>query len=226
MGTLPLLLQTGALLVRGAKPQGKFQIQVTASADPAGNSDVLLYSMIPDIDQLDTILQSQQAGWISFAFRGASELKGDTTSSVPDTLGRWINLSPFESDEFGVPRAYVQFTTSQVESDLATAMEDAMVELATGLANGNMADLQTNGPTRDALGTTYHESGTLWMGANPATSVTDSNGRFHHVSNAYCADQSLFVTVGSVNPTLTGLTLARKVAEAVVARAFGQPPPA
>ena len=46
---------------------------------------------------------------------------------------------------------------------------------------------------------------------NPATSVTDTNGRFHHVANAYCADQSLFVNVGSVNPTLTGLTLARKV---------------
>ena len=31
--TLPSLLQTGALLVRGTAPQGKFQIQVTASAD-------------------------------------------------------------------------------------------------------------------------------------------------------------------------------------------------
>jgi hypothetical protein len=33
------------------------------------------------------------------------------------------------------------------------------------------------------------------------------------------------VTVGSVNPTLTGLTPARKVSEAVVARALGQPAP-
>ena len=52
------------------------------------------------------------------------------------------------------------------------------------------------------------------MGTNPTTSVTDTNGRFHHVANAYCADQSLFLTVGSVNPTLTALTLARKVAQA------------
>jgi choline dehydrogenase-like flavoprotein len=55
--------------------------------------------------------------------------------------------------------------------------------------------------------------------------VTDANGRFHHISNAFCADQSLFVTVGSVNPTLTGLTLARKVSEAVEARALGMPAP-
>ena len=71
---------------------------------------------------------------------------------------------------------------------------------------------------RDPAGSTYHEAGTLWMGDNPATSVTDASGRFHHISNAFCVDQSLFPTVGSVNPTLTGLTLTRKVAEAIVAR--------
>jgi hypothetical protein len=224
-GTLPILLQTGALLVRGETPQGKFQIQVTASADIGGNSDALLYAMIPDIDQLDLILNNQQSGWISIAFRGASEMHGDTTSPVPNLTGRWINLSPFETDEFGIPRAYVQFTINPAENSLAIGMEAAMVALAQGLANGNPADINMSPPSRDALGTTYHEGGTLWMGTNPGTSVTDSNGRFHHVANAYCADQSLFVTVGSVNPTLTGLTLARKVAQAVVARALGAPAP-
>lgn len=224
--TLPSLLQTGALLVRGAASQGKFQIQVTASADMGGNADALLYTMIPDIDQLEALLASQQAGWISFALRGASELKGDPTTSVPNPSGRWIDLSPFEADEFGIPRAYVQFTTSPAEDGLAGTMESCMVALARGLANGNAADLQMGNPQRDPLGSTYHEGGTLWMGTNPDTSVTDPNGRFHHISNAYCADQALFVTVGSVNPTLTGLTLARKVSEAVVARALGQPAPA
>jgi choline dehydrogenase-like flavoprotein len=68
-------------------------------------------------------------------------------------------------------------------------------------------------------------AGTLWMGTNPGSSVTDTNGRFHHISNAFCADQSLFVTAGSVNPTLTGLVLSRKVAEAAVALGTGAPPP-
>ena len=63
------------------------------------------------------------------------------------------------------------------------------------------------------LGTTYHEAGTLWMGDNPATSVTNDVGRFHHITNAYTCDQSIFSTVGSVNPALTGLTLARRLAE-------------
>lgn len=65
------------------------------------------------------------------------------------------------------------------------------------------------------LGTTYHESGTLWMGQNPAQSVTNTICRFHHIQNAFACDQSVFPTVGSVNPVLTGLCLARGVAEVI-----------
>jgi choline dehydrogenase-like flavoprotein len=213
--TLPAQVQTAALLVRGSQGGGKFQIQVTASADEGFNSDALLYTMIPDIDQLDALLATQKAGWISFALRAASEMPGDPTTAVPNPSGRWINLSPFESDEFGVPRAYVQMNTTAAEDARAAAMDAAIDALLLALAGGNAADLEVVGRNRDDLGTTYHEAGTLWMGDDPSTSVTDANGRFHHVSNAYCSDQSLFVSVGSVNPTLTGLTLSRRVAEAV-----------
>jgi choline dehydrogenase-like flavoprotein len=37
---------------------------------------------------------------------------------------------------------------------------------------------------RDVLGTTHHEAGTLWMGDDSNSSVTDSNARFHDVANA------------------------------------------
>jgi choline dehydrogenase-like flavoprotein len=223
--TLPADLETGALLVRGSTPQGHFHIQVTASADPGGNSDALLFTMIPDIDQLDATLANQQAGWISIGFRGVSQQIGDQTTSVPNPTGRWINLSPFEVDEFGLPRAYVQLTTTASEDALANAMDAAILALANQLAGNNPANLQVTSQDRDGLGTTYHEAGTLWMGTNAQNSVTDTNGRFQNVANAFCADQSLFVTVGSVNPTLTGLVLARKVAQAAVALALGAPPP-
>jgi choline dehydrogenase-like flavoprotein len=223
-GTLPNALQTAAILVRGSTSAGQFHLQVTASADPGGNSDALLYTMIPDIDQLDATLASQQSGWISMGFRGASQLIGDQTTSVPNSQGRWINLSPYENDEFGMPRAYVQLTSTPSEDGLANAMDAAIVALANQLA-GNAANFQIMSQDRDGLGTTYHEAGTLWMGTDPSTSVTDTNGRFHNVQNAFCSDQSLFVTVGSVNPTLTGLVLSRKVSEAVVALATGQPAP-
>jgi choline dehydrogenase-like flavoprotein len=228
--TLPSALETGALLVRGSAPQGKFHIQVTASAAPLSanpevNSDALLFSMIPDIDLLDAILANQRADWISIGFRGMSQLIGDKITSAPNPSGRWINLSPFEIDKLGVPRAYVQLTTTGAEDALADAMDTTILGLANELAGNNPNNLQITRRIRDGLGTTYHEAGTLWMGTDPRSSVTDTNGRFHHIANAFCADQSLFVTVGSVNPALTGLVLARKVAEAVVARATGAPAP-
>jgi len=223
--TLPQAVQTGALLVRGSTAQGKFHLQVTASADPQGNSDDLLFAMIPDIDLLDATLANQTADSISIGLRGVSQLFGDQTTSIPNASGRWINLSPFATDEFGVPRAFVQMTTTGAEDNLANAMDAATLALANQLSGNNPADIQITSMDRDGLGTTYHEAGTLWMGTDPATSVTDTNGRFHNVANAFCADQSLFVTVGSVNPTLTGLVLSRKVAEAAVALATGAPPP-
>ncbi len=70
----------------------------------------------------------------------------------------------------------------------------------------------------DGIGTTYHEVGTMWMGTDYRKSVTDVNGRFHHVSNAYCVDQSIFPTAGSANPVLTGITLSRKIAESIIER--------
>lgn len=224
-GTLPNALQTGALLVRGSTPQGKFHVQITASADPAGNSDALLFSMIPDIDLLNATLANQTADTISIGFRGVSQTFGDQATSVPNSLGRWINLSPFESDEFEVPRAFVRMSTTPAEDALANAMDAAILQLANQLAGNNPANIQVTSHNRDGLGTTYHEAGTLWMGTSPQSSVTDTNGRFHNVANAFCADQSLFVTVGSVNPTLTGMVLSRKVAEAAIALATGAAPP-
>jgi choline dehydrogenase-like flavoprotein len=192
---------------------------VTASADPTGNSDALLYTMIPDIDQLKTILAAQKSETVTIAFRGVSQHVGDKTSSVPNATGRWINLSPCESDEIGVPRAWVQMATSSSEDNLANAMDSAIQVLATQLAGGDASKVNVISRDRDGIGTTYHGVGTLWMGTDPSTSVADTNGRFQNVSNAFCSDQLLFVTVGSMNPTLTALVLTRRVAEAAVALA-------
>jgi choline dehydrogenase-like flavoprotein len=68
----------------------------------------------------------------------------------------------------------------------------------------------------DALGSTHHEAGTLWMGA-AGSSVTDKDGRFHHVGNAYAAGPAVFPRLGSANPSLTAMALARNTAAVIVA---------
>jgi hypothetical protein len=224
---LPSLVQTAALLVRGVTPQGRFHLQVTASTHHAG-SDEMLFRMIPDMDLLSAQLANQNPDWITITFRGIGEMRGDRATPVPNAGGSWIDLSPFENDEYGVPRAYVQLKLHPDDLTLWQKMDAAAVALAQGIAGapGNIQYLYDGGwknqpfpLNRDfpewhrGLGTTYHESGTLWMGTNPNASVTNDVGRFHHVNNAYACDQSLFPTVGSVNPVLTGLTLAQRISE-------------
>lgn len=226
---VPPHVQTAALLVRGVTTFGRFHIQVTASTHTSG-SDELLFRMIPDLDILTAQLANQDADWITITFRGIGEMNGDKITAIPNATTSWMDLSPYEFDEFGVPRAYVHIVASADDIHVWQAMDEAAIALAQKIAKapGNIEYLYDGGwqtqpfplhrpfpEWHRGLGTTYHESGTLWMGDSPATSVTNSFGQFHHIGNAYACDQSLFPTVGSVNPVLTGLTLARRIAEHV-----------
>jgi choline dehydrogenase-like flavoprotein len=229
LGPLPPRLQTAALLVRGRTQQGVFHLQVTAAANQASDSDELLFRMIPDIDALDQILANHDSEWVAITMRGIAEMHGDRATPIPEGSS-WINLSPYDSDEFAMPRAWVQLGLSAEDVQLWRAMDETALALAQRLA-GEPDNIQyhydgawhaqphpLDRPYPEwhrGLGTTYHESGTLWMGDDPSESVTDTTGRFHHIVNAYACDQSLFPTAGSANPVLTGLTLAHRVAEAI-----------
>ena len=57
--------------------------------------------------------------------------------------------------------------------------------------------------------------GTTQMGADPARSVTDGDGRSHDVPNLFVAGCSLFPTVGTANPTLTLAALALRTADVI-----------
>ena len=51
---------------------------------------------------------------------------------------------------------------------------------------------------------------------DPAKSVTDNTGRFHHTENLYAAGPCLFPTIGSPNPMLTGIALARRTGDHIM----------
>ena len=63
------------------------------------------------------------------------------------------------------------------------------------------------------------------MGTSPATSVTTPYGRVHHVVNAYVAGPALLPSIGSPNPMLSGIALARRLAEHLVAPSPAPPTP-
>ena len=227
----PGRIELAALFVPGSTARGQFHQQITAGADMGTGSDGFLFNMIPDLELIDRLAASQDPNFVSITLRGIAEMKGFRGGGTPADRS-WMDLSPFERDQHGNRRAYVHIAATNDEQTLWDEMDAAALELALAIA-GSAADIeyfydgswQMTPPSvakrrepqfRRGLGTTYHESGTLWMGGSATDSVTNGDGRFHHIANAYCCDQALFPTVGSANPSLTGLTLARRVAAAIV----------
>jgi len=58
-----------------------------------------------------------------------------------------------------------------------------------------------------------HQNGTIRFGTDPASSALDLNCRMHELDNLYVADSSFFVSSSAVNPTLTIIANALRVAD-------------
>src|SRR5262249_13306492 len=210
----------------------QFHLQVTAAASPGPNPETNMFTAIPDIDHYDQIRAGQDPQWIVIILRGIGEMVGDQSVAPPQgrkDLGKsWLNLTQNADhlDEYGVPRAWVNLVATADDGVLWDAMDKAAIDVAQKLASG--ANIQyfydgawrqappPRGKVRDGIGTTHHEAGTLWMGTDPARSLTDLSGRFHVVDNAYVAGPALFPTIGSANPSLTATALARRSARFIV----------
>ena len=68
------------------------------------------------------------------------------------------------------------------------------------------------------IGGTAHQAGTARFGADPATSVLDLDCKAHELDNLYVADASFFPSIGAVNPTLTIVANALRVADKIKLR--------
>ena len=65
---------------------------------------------------------------------------------------------------------------------------------------------------QDQVPATEHVMGGMPMGADPRTSVTDGQGRHHHLDNLFVADGAVFPSSGGHNPTLTIMATALRQA--------------
>jgi len=212
--------------IRGTTSNGHaYHFQVTASAGVG--SDANLFTAIPDLELLDAIRARQDPAWIPITLRAIGEMIGHPSAQPGDTKQSWVNLSWQNDPRTGRARAWVNLEPSDADNQAWQEMEDAAVALLKAVA-GSPANIQFD-PTKDInrnnIGTTHHEAGTLWMG-DPGQSVTDSNGKFHHLDNVYVAGPALFPVIGSANPSLTATTLARRTADSIVTSRTLPPSPA
>src|SRR5207244_8727324 len=208
-------------------------LQITAAGlgNLGTDSEAELFKKIPDIDTFDAFGNANDQS-VVITIRGIGEMQ-------PDNPANQIRLDP-ETDEFGLQRSFVslpdptQSATPESQKDVALweAMDKASDEVAKVFANGSDFEIFTStGPVkvhantdlravfpytpgrRDGIGTTHHESGTLRMGADANSSVTNSDARLHAVANTYVAGPALFPVMGSPNPMLTGVALARRLVD-------------
>jgi choline dehydrogenase-like flavoprotein len=63
-----------------------------------------------------------------------------------------------------------------------------------------------------------HQAGTCRFGADPASSVLDTDCKAHELDNLYVADTSFFPSIGAVNPALTAMANALRVGDHLLAR--------
>lgn len=230
-------LQQSALFVKARLTHddgsvGHFHLQITASSGPGGlgtSSDAELFQKIPDIDLINS-LRAADTGHVAITIRSIGEMKPQ------NGLSRIFLDHEAGPDEAGVKRARVEIAdprkpatandTPETIRDRALwqAMDDCALSVANAFAGGAPFEILGNG--RDGLGSTHHEAGPLWMGNDPTKSVTNSDGRFHGVQNAYVAGPAIFPTVGSPNPMLTGTALARRMAQHIISALAGPPLPA
>lgn len=231
----PTEVETTALIARGSALGRRFHHQITAADTGAPNPEQNMWSMVPDIDLIGNLLASQDPNWVSITFRGIGEMEDQAKISNINPGMSWIDMSQ-ETDTWGMRRAYVNLVATANDRKLWTAMDKSAFDLALKLAK-NPANIQYwNAPNKqwqttqpqpdsngqgfwqDFLGTTHHEAGTLFMGA-PGSSITDSNGKFHGQTNAYVVGPAVFPSLGSANPSLTALSLARRTVRAIVSAA-------
>jgi choline dehydrogenase-like flavoprotein len=113
-------------------------------------------------------------------------------------------------DRWGLPRLRVQFRHSA--RDLAAG------EILIRAARRVLRKAGAIGWYRHKIHTFSHGVGTVRMGADPAASVLDPDGRFRGLENLTVTDASVFPTSASVNPSLTIAANALRMARRLLAR--------
>ena len=207
-------LQTAAFFVKGRAEKngsvvGHFHLQISACGGASTvNADQELFQKVPDVDFFDALRQSTDTH-VVIAIRGIGEIAPADFNNVEAHASRVVLDSL--RDEYGVRRANVTLEKTQREDDLLAVMNQCMIDVAKVFGAVNPPQ-----PSPDGLGTTHHEAGPLWMGTDPAKSVTDPNGRFHFTDNLYAAGPALFPSIGSPNPMLTGIALARRTGDQII----------
>jgi choline dehydrogenase-like flavoprotein len=177
-----------------ADDAGGFAVEAVTVQDPIGFTVSLCDENGPMWGQPLVDAAKQYRRWVGLL----NMSNDDNHASVGlDDNGHEVFLADFQPNELDRINAAREFSTKVLEAAGATKI------LWSGLA-------------------TTHMQGSCRMGADPATSVVDGHCQSHEVKRLYVGDSSLHGRTLSVNPSLTIMALATRLAEHLDSGADGQ----
>jgi choline dehydrogenase-like flavoprotein len=157
---------------------------------------------------LNTLGVGDVSGW-SRLRRLPSAFDVHHVLELPPERERRVELGS-RRDELGRPVARLRWFVSDGELD---AHERAEELVAAAFDSAGLGRLTTAREVGDGLHpTAHHHLGTTRMADDPRRGVVDADGRVHGVPNLYVTGGSVFPTAGYVNPTLTMVALASRLA--------------
>jgi choline dehydrogenase-like flavoprotein len=155
----------------------------------------------------------------------AAALGVDAGSASVHSLGGGCEVTPdperrlvltHERDALGMPKLKLQMRIA--DADFAH-FRDTLKELGRQLLASRVGMLRLNRKERgewlDGLDWGNHHMGTTRMSADPKTGVVDADLKVHGLSNLYVAGSSVYPSYGAVNPTLSIVALALRLADHV-----------
>ncbi|HEX4040696.1 MAG TPA: GMC family oxidoreductase [Xanthobacteraceae bacterium] len=163
-----------------------------------------------------------------------TQIRGD---ALP-TLMQWFPQMPFDwiaahsldfwltSEDLPLPQNRIFYDRGRVMLDLEQTNMEAHRRLKEKLRvlcgkldiHPHLFDRSIYLGQNIPIGGTAHQAGTMRFGSDPASSVLDQNCKAHEVDNLYVTDASFFPSIGAVNPTLTIIANALRVADQIVSR--------
>ena len=132
---------------------------------------------------------------------------------APDRDNR-ITLSE-RRDSLGTRMAHLHWEWRPIDIDSVARMQELLKAELARSGVGRLDLSRVDGRPELFNAGLHHHMGTTRMHADPRRGVVDEECRVHGVGNLFVAASSVFPTGGYINPTLTVLALAIRIADRV-----------
>jgi choline dehydrogenase-like flavoprotein len=163
------------------------------------------HKKLPNFDFAAMMIAGKSRDEIEAAFTESHEVQLEAFFEDKGQPANFVACDPSRRTRFGLPMTTVRYDRTPEAGAAIGRWLTRMTRLVEAM--GYEVVSSTVGPPAG-----HHASGTCRMGDDPRESVTDRHLRVHGIDNLYLCSNAVFPTSSAVNPTLTLVALAFRLA--------------